>query len=56
MRGVIGAWHHITREHLAKYANAFAFRWNTRKMTDGSRLVAAVGTIAGKRLTYKQAV
>ncbi len=55
-RGVIGAWHHISREHLAKYANEFAFRWNTRKMTDGSRLVAAVGTIAGKRLTYKQAV
>jgi hypothetical protein len=55
-RGVVGAWHHISREHLAKYANEFAFRWHTRTMTVGSRLVDAVGTIAGKRLTYWQAV
>ena len=25
-RGVYGAWHHISREHLPKYANEFAFR------------------------------
>ena len=25
-RGVVGAWHHVSREHLPKYANGFAFR------------------------------
>ena len=34
-RAIIGAWHHISREHLPKYANEFAFRWNTRRETDG---------------------
>lgn len=54
-RGVHGAWHNVSREHLPKYVNEFAFRWNTRKLTDGERLVAAIPMIEGKRLTYKQA-
>jgi transposase-like protein len=52
-RGIIGAWHHISREHLAKYANEFAFRWNTRHDTDGRRLVKFVGCMEGKRLLYR---
>jgi transposase-like protein len=55
-RGVQGAWHHVSREHLPKYAGEFEFRWNTRHDTDGERMVKSVGTIEGKRLTYKQAV
>lgn len=55
-RGVNGSWHHVSREHLAKYAGEFEFRWNHRKVSDGERLVAAVGKVSGKRLTYKQAV
>jgi len=55
-RGVVGAWHHISREHLQKYANEFAFRWNTRKATDGERMEKFVNLIGGKRLTYRQAV
>lgn len=54
-RGVHGAWHNVSREHLPKYANEFAFRWNTRKLTDGARMLAAIPMIAGKRLTYRQA-
>ena len=54
-RGVHGAWHNVSREHLPKYVNEFAFRWNTRKLTDGERVVAAIPLIEGKRLTYKQA-
>lgn len=54
-RAIIGAWHHISREHLPKYANEFAFRWNTRHDTDGQRLQRFIGWIAGKRLTYRQA-
>jgi hypothetical protein len=52
-RGVCGAWHHVSREHLPKYADEFAFRWGRRKMTDGERTVAAIKTVRGKRLTYK---
>lgn len=55
-RGVIGSWHHISREHLPKYSDEFAFRWNQRKVTDGERTVAALQKIEGKRLTYQQAV
>jgi len=52
-RGLIGAWHHVSREHLSKYANEFAFRWNTRQDTDGHRLVKFVGWMEGKRLLYR---
>jgi transposase-like protein len=52
-RGVIGAWHHVSREHLAKYANEFAFRWNTRHDPDGIRLERFMGGSEGKRLTYR---
>lgn len=55
-RGVIGAWHHVSREHLPKYANEFAFRWNTRRVTDGARMETFAGLISGKRLTYRKAV
>jgi transposase-like protein len=53
-RAVVGAWHHVSREHLARYANEFAFRWNTRRLTDGQRLAKLGELIAGKRLTYRQ--
>ena len=52
-RGVYGAWHHVSREHLPKYANEFAFRWNHRGTTDGERMEKLVPMIVGKRLTYR---
>ena len=52
-RAIIGAWHHISREHLPRYANEFAFRWNTRHDTDGHRLKTFARWIEGKRLTYR---
>jgi transposase-like protein len=55
-RGVHGAWHSVSREHLHRYVGEFAFRWNTRKLTDGERMETAVGLTAGKRLTYKQVI
>ena len=54
-RGVVGSWHNVSREHLPKYVNEFAFRWNTRKLTDGERTAAAIPLVEGKRLTYRQA-
>ena len=55
-RSVVGAWHHVSREHLPKYANEVAFRWNTRTLSDGERMGAAVALTDGKRLTYREAV
>src|SRR5687768_3710885 len=55
-RGVIGAFHHVSPEHLHRYATEFSFRWNHRKFEDGERLSAAVEMAEGKRLTYRQVV
>lgn len=52
-RGVYGAWHCVSREHLPKYANEFAFRWDQRHTTDGERMVNFVPLATGKRLTYR---
>jgi len=53
-RGIFGSWHCVSREHLAKYAYEFEFRWNTRKVSDGERMVEFVPMIIGKRLMYRQ--
>jgi transposase-like protein len=55
-RGVHGAWHSVSREHFHRYVGEFAFRWNTRKLTDGDRMEMATGLATGKRLTYKQVI
>jgi hypothetical protein len=52
-RGVVGSWHHVSRQHLPKYSGEFAFRWGQRKVSDGERTVAAIKATEGKRLTYK---
>lgn len=53
-RGVYGSWHNVSREHLQKYSDEFAFRWNHRKMTDGARMAAAIPMLEGRRLLYRQ--
>ena len=53
-RGVYGSWHHVSREHLPKYANEFSFRWNTRRLSDGARLAEGMPMAEGKRLLYRQ--
>jgi transposase-like protein len=55
-RGIVGAFHHVSPEHLHRYATEFEFRWNNRKRTDGERMEAAIGMVEGKRLTYRQVV
>lgn len=52
-RGVVGSWHHVSREHLPKYANEFAFRWTHSHITDGERMAVFIPMIADKRLTYR---
>jgi len=53
-RGVFGAWHCVSREHLPKYANEFEYRWNTRYDTDGQRMEKFLPMIDGKRLMYRK--
>jgi transposase-like protein len=55
-RSVYGAFHHISKEHLHRYCDEVAFRWNHRTLTDGERMKQALEMIVGKRLTYRQAV
>jgi transposase-like protein len=55
-RGMVGAFHHVSREHLPRYCDEFAFRWNTRKLTDGERFVVALGQTEGKRLKYRETI
>ena len=52
-RGVMGAFHHVSKEHLHRYCDEFSFRWNNREVTDGERTENAIRGIEGKRLVYK---
>ena len=55
-RGMFGAFHHVSKEHLHRYCSEFTFRWNARYMTDGERMERAVSQASGKRLTYREVV
>lgn len=55
-RGVIGTYHSISKEHLHRYVGEFEYKYNTRKMTDGERLVLALQKADGKRLLYSEPV
>lgn len=55
-RGVMGTFHSVSRKHLPNYLNEFQFRWNTRKLDDGQRVLAAIKKVDGKRLEYRQSV
>lgn len=52
-RGVHGTFHHVSKQHLARYCDEFSFRWNGRKVTDGERAVLAIAGAEGKRLEYR---
>jgi len=52
-RGVHGSFHHVSKQHLSRYCDEFSFRWNHRKVNDGTRTEFAIKGIEGKRLVYK---
>jgi transposase-like protein len=53
-RGINGVYHHVSRGHLNRYCDEFAFRYENRKVSDGKRAGLLVAGAEGKRLTYKQ--
>ena len=55
-RGIVGTFHHVSEDHLDRYLNEFAFRWDNRKTSDGQRFVEALKGIEGKRLYYKDPI
>jgi transposase-like protein len=55
-RGVMGSFHHVSKKHLHRYCDEFAFRWNERTVTDAERRDQAVKGAEGKRLMYREPV
>ena len=53
-RGVTGTFHHVSEQHLDRYVDEFAFRYNRRDVSDGERAVMAIKKVSGKRLYYKE--
>lgn len=47
-------YHHVSRGHLNRYCDEFAFRYENRKIRDGDRAGLLVAGAEGKRLNYKQ--
>ena len=55
-RGIKGTYVSVEPFHLARYLDEQSFRFNTRKDNDQGRFMAAVSSIAGKRLTFEQLI
>ncbi len=53
-RGHYGIFHHLSKQHLHRYSDEFAFRWNHRKISDGERREIAIKQASGKRLVYSR--
>lgn len=55
-RGITGNFHSVSEQHLQRYVDEFAFRWNTRSslgIEDFERASLLLKGAAGKRLTYR---
>lgn len=52
-RGLNGTYHHVGRQHLDRYCDEFAFRYEHRDVADDQRAALLVRGAEGKRLTYR---
>jgi transposase-like protein len=55
-RGIVGSFHHVSKNHLDRYCDEFSFRWNHRKTTDSERTIEAIKGAEGKRLSYRDPI
>jgi transposase-like protein len=56
-RGITGTFHHVSKGHLHRYCNEFAFRYSNRSalgVDDNQRAALLVLGAEGKRLTFRQ--
>lgn len=47
-RGIVGVYHHVSPEHLGRYCDEFAYRYNTRKTNDVDRFNYVLGHSEGR--------
>lgn len=43
----------VSKQHLDRYIDEFAFCYNCREITDAERMVDALKKVGGKRLKYR---
>ena len=55
-RGINGSFHHVSKQHLQRYCDEFAFRWQNRKLSDGERTIVALKLAPMGRLVYRPGV
>jgi hypothetical protein len=53
-RGIKGTYVSVEPYHLFRYLDEQAFRFNEREGEDADRFAKMLGSIAGRRLTYRQ--
>ena len=56
-RRIYGAFHAVSEQHLQRYVDEAAFKWNHRTklgFSDAARANAILKGIEGKRLTYRR--
>lgn len=53
-RSIVGSFHHVSREHLARYCDEVSFRWDRREIDDTERTAQAIKGGDKKRLTYRR--
>ena len=54
-RGIYGIYHSVSPKHLHRYTNEFAYRYNSRKISDSQRFHSALSQVQG-RLTYQKLI
>lgn len=53
-RGVVGIYHYVSYKHMNAYCNEFAYRYNTRQISDPQRFTESLSRAEGKRLKFDQ--
>lgn len=53
-RGILGTFHSVSPQHLQRYCDEFASRYNNRELTPVQRFADGIKNSGNKRITYKE--
>lgn len=53
-RGYVGIYQYMSKEHIMRYCNEFAYRYNTRRVSVEERFEDSIKNLQGVHLNYKQ--